>query len=317
MPTRRQQLLGGIENGLLRPGPDDTYADVDDAVWQSIDWPTITRKVVIRGRVVNVIDTGGDLPVLVFVHGLGGRWQNWLLNIPAFMGSYRVVALDLPGFGESEMPAEDVSIRGYARILDELLDELDIETADVVGNSMGGFVAAELTLSFSTRVKRLVLVSAAGLSIENLRRQPLLAGARLWAVGTTWFGARADSVVTRPRARRAALQLIVRYPERLSPALAYELVQGTGAPGFIAALEALLEHSYRDQLAQIEVPVLVVWGRNDMLVPRGDAREYVELIGDNARRVMFDDTGHVSMLERPSKFNALLAEFLAGDRVAA
>jgi pimeloyl-ACP methyl ester carboxylesterase len=159
-----------------------------------------------------------------------------------------------------------------------------------------------------------VLVSAAGLSIENLRRQPLLAGARLWAAGTTWLSARSDSVITRPRARRAGLQMVVRYPEKLSPALAYELVQGTGTPGFIPALEALLDHSYREQLAQIEVPVLVVWGRNDMLVPRGDAREYVELIGDNAQRVMFEDTGHLSMLERPSRFNALLAEFLAGVR---
>jgi pimeloyl-ACP methyl ester carboxylesterase len=316
VPTRRQELQGAVENALLRPGADDTYADGDDDTWLSVDWPSMTRRVTVRGREVNVVDTGGDGPPLVFVHGLGGRWQNWLLNIPAFMGSHRVIALDLPGFGESQMPQEEISIRGYARILDELLDALGVDTADVVGNSMGGFVAAELALSFDTRVRRLVLVSAAGLSIENRRREPLLAGARLWAAGTTWLGARSESVITRPRARRAGLQIVVRYPEKLSPALAYELVQGTGTPGFIPALEALLEHSYRDQLAKIEVPVLVVWGRNDMLVPRGDAREYVELIGDNARRVMFDDTGHVPMLERPTRFNAVLAEFLAGDRVS-
>jgi pimeloyl-ACP methyl ester carboxylesterase len=80
------------------------------------------------------------------------------------------------------------------------------------------------------------------------------------------------------------------------------------------ALEALLGYSFRDRLAEIDVPVLVVWGRNDMLVPSSDAREFVELIGDNARRVMFEDTGHVSMLERPSRFNELLAGFLAGER---
>ena len=102
-----------------------------------------------------------------------------------------------------------------------------------------------------------------------------------------------------------------RYPERLSPALDLRArPQGTGAPGFIPALEALLDHSYRDQLPRIEIPVLVVWGRNDMLVPRGDAREYVELIGDNARREMFEDTGHLPMIERPTRFNALLAGFL-------
>ena len=91
-------------------------------------------------------------------------------------------------------------------------------------------------------------------------------------------------------------------------------MRGAGAPGFLDALAALLDYSYREELPRIEVPVLVVWGRNDMLVPRGDAREYVELIGDNARREMFEDTGHVPMLERPTRFNALVAEFVARER---
>jgi pimeloyl-ACP methyl ester carboxylesterase len=315
VPTRRQQLRGAIENGLLRPGPDETYADGEDATWMSVDWAGMTRRVVIEGREVNVIDSGGaDRAVMLFVHGLSGTWQNWLLNIPAFLDTHRVIALDLPGFGESPMPREKISIQGYARIVDELLGALGVESAVAVGNSMGGFVAAELALSFATRVERLVLVSAAGLSIEEYRRTPLLVGARVWAGTATWLGARGHSVVTRPRARRLGLQLIVRYPEKLSPALTYELTRGTGTPGFVPAMEALLSYGFRDRLARIEVPALVVWGRNDMLVPRGDAREYVRLIGDNARREMFDDTGHLSMLERPSRFNRLLAAFAAGER---
>jgi pimeloyl-ACP methyl ester carboxylesterase len=314
VPTRRQELRGAIENGLLRPGADAGYADGDDSTWMGIDWPSMTRRVTVLGRELNVVDTGGKGPPLLFVHGLGGCWQNWLLNIPAFMGSFRVVAPDLPGFGESEMPAEDVSIQGYAKVVDALCGELGIESAVVVGNSMGGFVGAELALSFPTRIEKLVLVAAAGLSIEYRRREPLVTLARLWAAGATWIGARGRSVVTRPRMRRIGMQLLVRYPERLSPPLTFELVRGTGKPGFVPALQALLDHSYRDQLARIEVPVLVVWGTNDMLVPRGDAREYVELIGANARREMFQDTGHLPMLERPSRFNRLLAEFVAGER---
>src|SRR3954453_5590482 len=141
VPTRRQELLWGIENALRRPGADATYADGDDSTWMSLDWPSMTRRVPILGRAVNVVDTGGDQPAMVFVHGLGGRWQNWLLNIPAFMGTHRVIAVDLPGFGASEMPAEKISIRGYAKIVDALLQEIEIDTAVFVGNSMGGFVA--------------------------------------------------------------------------------------------------------------------------------------------------------------------------------
>jgi len=314
VPTRRQQLRGAIENGLLRPGPDASYADGDDARWMAIDWPSMTRRVTVMGREVNVVDTGGDGRVVLFVHGLGGCWQNWLLNVPELMGSCRVIVPDLPGFGESQMPAQEISIKGYAQGLDELCTELGVDGPVVVGNSMGGFVGAELALSFPTRVEKLVLVSAAGLSIEHYRREPLVTGARVWAAGATWLGARGRAVVTRPRMRRLGLQLLVRYPEKLSPQLTYELARGTGTPGFVPALKALLGYSFRDQLSRIEVPVLVVWGRNDMLVPRGDAREFVRLIGANARREMFDDTGHLSMLERPSRFNALLAAFIAGER---
>ncbi|MGH2968227.1 MAG: alpha/beta fold hydrolase [Solirubrobacteraceae bacterium] len=314
MPTRRQEMRGAIENGLLRPGPDATYADGDDASWIGVDWPSITRRITVLGRELNVVDTGGDGPPLLFIHGLGGCWQNWLLNIPAFMDDHRVIAPDLPGFGESRMSAEEISIKGYAETVDALCAELGVECPVVVGNSMGGFVGAELALAFPTRVERLVLVSAAGLSIEYRRHEPLVTLARLWAAGATWLGARGRAVVTRPRMRRLGMQLLVRYPEKLSPQLTYELVRGTGAPGFVPALKALLSYSYRDQLERIEVPVLVVWGRNDMLVPRGDAREYVRLIGANARREMFEDTGHLSMLERPSRFNALLAAFIAGER---
>jgi pimeloyl-ACP methyl ester carboxylesterase len=314
VPTRRQELAWAIENGVRRPGPDASYADGDDSTWTQLDWPSLTRRVPVLGREVNVVDTGGAGPPLLFVHGLGGCWQNWLLNIPAFMGRHRVIAPDLPGFGESEMPTEEISIRNYAHAVDVLCDGLGVESVSVVGNSMGGFVGAELALSFPTRVRSLVLVSAAGLSIEYRRREPLVTLARLWGASATWIGARGRSVVTRPRMRRLGMQLLVRYPEKLSPALTYELARGTGTPGFIPALKALLDHSYRDQLAQIEVPVLVVWGRNDMLVPRGDAREYVELIGSNARREMFEDTGHLPMIERPSRFNRLVEEFLAEER---
>jgi pimeloyl-ACP methyl ester carboxylesterase len=78
-------------------------------------------------------------------------------------------------------------------------------------------------------------------------------------------------------------------------------------------MEALLDYSFRDRLEEIEVPVLIVWGRNDMLVPVDDAEEFERLIGANARHVVFDDTGHLPMLERPSRFNELLREFVAGD----
>jgi pimeloyl-ACP methyl ester carboxylesterase len=309
-----KRLLALARDGLIRPGADPTYADGDDSTWTRVDWPALTRRLEVDGRAVNVVDAGGDGPPLLFVHGLGGVWQNWLLNMPAFMGSHRVVALDLPGFGQSEMPAGELSIRSMARVVDAVCGQLGIDCPVVVGNSMGGFVGAELALEYPTRVEKLVLVSAAGLSTEYLRREPLVALGRLWAAGTTRMGAGVDAVVRRPRLRRAFFQTVVRYPERLSVPLTYELAQGAGKEGFVPALSSLIGYSFRDRLPQIEIPVLIVWGRNDMLMPVQDAGRFERLIGPNARKVIFEDTGHVAMLERPSRFNALLAEFIAGAR---
>jgi pimeloyl-ACP methyl ester carboxylesterase len=304
-----------VRNGVLRPGPDETYADGDDAAWMEVDWPPLQRSLEIFGRRVNVLDTGGSGPPLLFLHGWSSNWQIFLLNIAAFMETHRCVALDLPGFGASEMPAEAISINGYARVVDAVCDQLGVETVSVVGNSMGGFIGAELALSYDTRVERLVLVSAAGLSTEHLAQTPAVVLARLVTAGLPLTQRLESHVVRRPRLRRAGMQWVVRYPEKLSVPLAQELVLSFGKPGFVPALKALLEYSYRDRLAAIQIPVLIVWGRNDMLVPVGDAERYRRLIGDNARVEVLEDTGHAPMIERPSRFNALLRGFLAaGER---
>jgi pimeloyl-ACP methyl ester carboxylesterase len=314
VPSVYQDALNRARSGLYRPGADSTYADGDDSTWMSVDWPSMTRRIDARGSEVSVLDSGGDGPPLLWLHGLGGVWQNWLLNIPAFMGSHRCVTLDLPGFGQSPMPKEEISIPSFAATVDAVCDELGIDNPVVIGNSMGGFVGAELAVSFPTRVAKLVLVSAAGLSTEYLAREPLLAAARAFAVLTARTGLRGSPMVKRARLRRIALAPILRYPERLSVPLATELVRGANAEGFLPAFEALMGYSFRDNLERIEAPVLIVWGRNDMLVPVEDAEAFEHLIGENAHSVIFEDTGHLAMMERPSRFNELLSSFIAGER---
>ena len=308
------RIAAGVRNGLLRPGPDPTYADGDDAAWMGVDWPSMGRTVTLGDYEINVVDTGGDdKPVLVLLHGLSGCWQNWLLTIPAFLDTHRCIAPDLPGFGRSRLPHGGVSIRGYGRLVDELCEALGVRGAVVVGSSMGGFVGAELALSFPARVEKLVLVSAAGLSIEYARREPLLALARALSLWSSRSVTYYERLITRPRLRRAALQMFVRYPERLSLPLTWEIIQGSGKPGFVHALDALTSYSFRDRLPEIIVPALIVWGENDLLVPVGDAARFERLIGGPVRRVIFEDTGHTPMVERPSRFNEVLAGFLAGE----
>jgi pimeloyl-ACP methyl ester carboxylesterase len=286
--------------------------------WQEVDWRAHQRWVEVEGNPINMIELGpeedrGGQP-LVFVHGLSGSWPNWLEQLPVFAATHRVITLDLPGFGHSPMPRQEISISGYARMLEQLLGQLGIDAAAVVGNSMGGFIAAELAIAYPQRVERLVLISAAGLSTYNHRGStlglPALRRAeRILGAYTAWLAAHSDAVVKRPRLRDATLNFVVRHPERLPAPLAAEQLRGAGTPGFLQGLEAVLHYDVRDRLPEIACPTLIVWGDRDRLISVRDADLFAELIPDS-RKVVFGDTGHLAMLERPESFNALLAEFL-------
>jgi pimeloyl-ACP methyl ester carboxylesterase len=303
------------------PRPDNPtfYGPRGRSAWLDVDWREHQRWVLVDGEPVNVIELGaseahqGALP-LVFVHGLSGSWPNWLEQLPVLAARRRVIAMDLPGFGHSPMPSWAISISAYARMLDRLLGVLGIDAAALVGNSMGGFISAELAISYPQRVERLVLVSAAGISTYNnrgaLRAMPLLQQTeRLLAAYTAWIASKSDAVARRARLREATLNVVTRHPSRLPAALAAEQLRGSGKRGFVQALQANLNYDFRERLPEIACPTLIVWGEDDRLISARDARVFAELIPDS-RVVMYADTGHLSMLERPEAFNALLEEFL-------
>jgi 4,5:9,10-diseco-3-hydroxy-5,9,17-trioxoandrosta-1(10),2-diene-4-oate hydrolase len=289
------------EEDRYGPGP------VDEA-WREIDWAAHQRWVEVAGRPVNYVELG-EGPPLLLIHGLAGSWQNWLETIPSFARSRRVVAPDLPGFGESPMPAEKISMRGYGVLVDAFCDAIGIERGAMIGNSMGGYIAAEVAIAHPHRVDKLVLVSAAGITAEHQRNDRALAVMRRFEAALAWASTHpSPRFYKRPRARRG-LRLVFAHPEKLPAALLYEQAKGSGKPGFIDALDAISDYPLRERLERISVPTLVVWGDRDQLVPLRDANVFEELIPD-ARKLVYADTGHVPMLERPGRFNRDVEAFL-------
>ncbi len=301
------------------------YGPVGRSRWLDVDWRAHQRWIVIDGQPVNTIELGPEAEPaqeterqpLVFVHGLSGCWANWLEQLPVLAREHRVVTLDLPGFGYSPMPnsGTEISISGYARLLDRLLGELQIDAATLVGNSMGGFIAAELAIAFPQRVERLVLVSAAGVSTTGhpgpTRAAPVLRRLETaLTAGGAWVASKSDTLARRARLRDALLNVVARHPSRLPAALAAEQLRGAGKPGFLQALQAVLDYDVRERLPEIACPTLIVWGERDRLITVRDADVFAELIPDS-RKVIFADTGHMAMLERPAAFNSLLSDFLA------
>ena len=251
----------------------------------------------------------------MFVHGLTGSWPNWLEQLPVFAAKHRVVAIDLPGFAPLPDAAASGSRSPPTRACSTGCSTSLIDATTIVGNSMGGFVSADLAIAFPQRVERLVLVSPAGLSTYRERRGTRVLGVlrrfeRVLATCTAWGAANADAITGRPGLRMAILSDLVSHPGRLGAPLAAELVRGAGKPGFMQALAANLDYDFRDRLPEIVCPALIVWGERDHVVTVRDAAVYAELI-PGSRKVVFQDTGHLAMVERPDAFNALLTEFLS------
>ena len=301
----------------------EVYGPSGRSEWLDVDWREHQRWVSVNGEPVNTIDLGEGPPV-VFVHGLIGlvaELAGAAARVRRAAAERRISAgpesrrrdgpARLRPFSDATRADHDLLLRAAAG---RAAGRLGIDAAAVVGNSMGGFISAELAIAFPQRVERLVLVSPAGISTYGDRREALRARTaprsnRRSRGYTAWGANRADAITSRPALRQAVLGDLVRYPGRLPATIAAELVRGAGRPGFMQALAANFDYDFRDRLHEIVCPTLIVWGEDDRIVTVRDAAVYAELI-PGSRKVIFGDTGHLAMVERPDAFNALLNEFL-------
>jgi Predicted hydrolases or acyltransferases (alpha/beta hydrolase superfamily) len=330
----RRAFWVGHRPWYRRPNPTppdgpDPYGEPDPE-WLRIDWRKHLRRVEVgtpglephpgspidpTRTTVNYAELG-DGPPLVLVHGLGGSWQNWLENIPQLARSHRVIALDLPGFGASPMPGWEISIQTYGALVSAFCEALGTGPVPLVGNSMGGFVSAEVTVSQPQIVRKLALVSAAGISHARMYRAPAETAARMARAAAPFAMRRYDRALRRPRLRRRMIGHIVHRPELMRREMLWELIRyGLDPPGLVAALRGLAGYDFLDRLPDVETPTLIVWGRNDLVVPVSDALEYARLIRGSQLEI-FDGCGHLPMAERPVRFNRLLDRFLAGSDTA-
>jgi pimeloyl-ACP methyl ester carboxylesterase len=272
------------------------------------------RTVEVHGRSVSFIEAGSG-PVLLLVHGMAGTCDNWESVVEPLAMKHTVIAPDFPGHGSSAPGGGDYSLGGLAGGLRDLLLTLGHERATLVGHSLGGGVAMQFTYQFPEMVERLVLVSSGGLGpdVSPVLRAAALPGADLFISATAGVGSRVGSVLgrglgaigLRPNADVAEVArgyATLSDPERRKAFLAtLRSVVGTEGQR-VAALDRLY-------LAEA-LPLLIVWGDNDPIIPVDHAREtHAQLSA--SRLEVFEDTGHVPQLERPGRFIAVLERFLA------
>jgi pimeloyl-ACP methyl ester carboxylesterase len=243
--------------------------------------------------------------VVVLLHGLGSRKEDWLPVLEPMAQKFRLLVPDQIGFGRSDKPLLDYSIQTYVDFLNEFLRQLKVEKASLVGESLGGWIAGLYVAEIGggahlIPVEKLVLVDAAGLKqdkpIPDLNPSSLAAMRGLMEAvfyDTSWLN-------------EDALRKI--FTDKLAAHDGYTVRSLLGNP-------ALGTERLDDRLASIKVPTLVAWGKQDKLLPIGAGERYAAGIA-GAKLVSFEKCGHVPPIEKTDEFVTAVVAFLGSSATA-
>jgi pimeloyl-ACP methyl ester carboxylesterase len=263
------------------------------------------KIVAVFGQTIHYWDVGSG-PVVVLVHGLGSRKEDWLPVVAPLSQKYRLLVPDQIGFGHSDKPLIDYRIQTYVDFLDEFLRDLKVEKASLVGESLGGWIsalyAAEITGGVHVvPVEKLVLVDAAGLNQEK-PVPPVLNPSTLAAMRGLMEAVFYDTGWLSEDALRKI------FADKLSLHDGYTVRT-------ILANPSLASERLDNRLGEIHVPTLVVWGKQDNLLPIASGERYAAGI-PGARMISFDKCGHVPPIEKAEEFVSAVTAFLSGTAPA-
>lgn len=241
---------------------------------------------------------------LVMIRGYSSSLKMWLFQVPDFSKEFRVVLFDNRGAGETDKPDIPYSIRMFAEDTTGLMDALEIDSAHILGISMGGMIAQEIALNYPKRVKKLVLcattVGAHGVNaspeiISKLVRDPNMSEEEFYRRMVPVIVAK-DILENRKDLVEKVFQM---YVENAAPEYANR-----------HQIEAVMFFDSYDLIPRIKVPTLVLQGVDDVLIPPENARILAERI-PNAKLV-FIEGGHLYNMEYPEEFNREVINFLKG-----
>lgn len=272
-----------------------------------------SRTLKLHGRSMSYLEAGSG-PVLLLVHGMAGTSENWRSVIGALAREHTVIAPDLPGHGTSEPGGGDYSLGSLAAGLRDLLVSLGHERATLVGHSLGGGIAMQFSYQFPEVVERLVLVSSGGLGreVNPILRAATLPGADLFIGATAAPGRAVGSMLSR------GLAAVGLKPNADVAELARgyaSLADGDRRSAFLGTVRAVIGTGGQsvhagDRLYLAEaVPVLIVWGVRDSIIPVRHGEEAHDAIR-GSRLEVFEDVGHMPQIEAPARFVEVLEQFL-------
>jgi pimeloyl-ACP methyl ester carboxylesterase len=261
---------------------------------------------------------GTGKPILL-LHGLGVQSDIWRPNIPALVdANYDVIAIDLPGFGDTDTPSTIYTIEYVTSIINEFTEQMKIEAITLVGHSMGGAIAMGYAQNYSEKVNALILIDAYGLSNQFIPISVSLVS----KLGIPYLYYRLTG--QKEKALAKILSANLQNPERLPTELhqlatSGEWLQGTsGSARSVLGLAFSLglphqRKRFREGLRKIfiqkQIPVMVAWGEEDRLFSVSDAFHFGEELPESSVHI-FENCGHIPPLEQDTSFNQVMLRFL-------
>ena len=255
------------------------------------------QTVMVHGHKLAYYEAGKGSPVIL-LHGLGADSRHWAANIDALSRNFRVITLDQIGYGQSDKPLMRYSVEHFSDYLYGFLQAVKIPKASVVGNSLGGWVALDFTIRHPEMVDKVVLVDAAGLHPTTALNMPPGGPKTLTTLNTRWF-----------------FNLMEANKEWATTDLgpdAFERHVQNGDSYTVASsvAEMTTGRDFEDKkLGKIQVPTLIIWGRDDLLIPLAMGERFHKGIA-GSQMIILDGTGHIPMVGKPAEFNQAVRKFL-------
>ena len=297
-----------------------------------------TRYVEVDGIQTAFLEAGQGEPAIILIHGLGGSLDGWIFNLKPLGEHARAIAIDLPGgSGDTRRPLDlPYTLDFYCEFITHFMDQLGIQQAVIVGNSMGGHLAAYFAWKYPERTRAAVIVDGSGMStafprwlwgmvahhpkgIEKLALKAArpkgeetgnLTNGQVMGVGGKdgkrggRFAATYDN--DSPWMKKFA---------EVKGTAEADLARSDEFPGFVHAAVLSAGSIYRsgmkERAKEIKAPVLVVWGKEDGLIPRRAAFEYADAI-PRSLLALIPAAGHSPQIEQPEEWNALVLDYLRG-----
>lgn len=256
---------------------------------------------------------------IILLHGLGNSLDFWTAIAPALAVKTRTVAIDIPGFGKSVMPADGFSLSSITREVRRLLDKLEVSSCILVAHSLGGFVGLHVASPDSTMVSRLVLVDAMLFTANDILHRPISAiGTPALSVnlgiqfagGVLPIGRRTARLISATGlGRLTALWPFIHSPKDVNPRLVEIALSNNGGAAVLRTLCQARSVRLEDLMNKVDQPVDLLWGANDRLIRPEDVRKTRELLAVD-RELAVPSCGHWPMIEWPDVVSDFILEAL-------